>query len=113
MSEHSKERIVTLVGIDLAKRSFHVYGADAQGQQVVSKKLTRSRSSAVVAKLPACTVRWRPAAVRITGPDVSHLWPRGAPDRPAFVKPYVKSNKNDAAMPRPSARPPSARTCAS
>ena len=42
MSEHSIERLVTVVGIDLAKRSFHVYGADGQGASVFSKKLTRA-----------------------------------------------------------------------
>jgi transposase len=36
MTEHSKEPIVTL-GIDLAKRSFHLFGVDAHGREVLSK----------------------------------------------------------------------------
>jgi len=38
MAERNKEQVATVVGIDLAKRSFHVYGADAQGQQVFTVK---------------------------------------------------------------------------
>ncbi len=36
MKEHnSNERVVKVVGIDLAKRSFHVYGVDERGQRVM------------------------------------------------------------------------------
>ena len=98
MSEHSKESVVTVVGIDLAKRSFHVYGADGHGKQVFSKKLTRARRSPFMANLPACTV-----AMEACGG--AHHWARtfrtyGHEVRliaPQFVKPFVKSNKNDAA----------------
>jgi transposase len=98
MAERSKEQVATVVGIDLAKRSFHVYGADVQGQQVFSKKLTRARLSPFMANLPACTV-----AMEACGS--AHHWARtfrtfGHEVRlmaPQFVKPYVKSNKNDAA----------------
>jgi transposase len=98
MIEHSKESVVTVVGIDLAKRSFHVYGADGHGKQVFSKKLTRARLSLFMANLPACTV-----AMEACGS--AHHWARtfrtyGHEVRliaPQFVKPFVKSNKNDAA----------------
>jgi hypothetical protein len=40
MAKCSKEPVVT-IGIDLAKNSVHVYGVDAQGRQVLSKKVTR------------------------------------------------------------------------
>jgi transposase len=97
MSEHSKERIVTLVGIDLAKNSFHVHGVDAQGKAVFSKKLSRGKLSAFVANLPGCTV-----AMEACGS--AHHWARrfrtfGHEVRliaPQFVKPFVKTNKNDA-----------------
>ena len=98
MAERSKEQVATVVGIDLAKRSFHVYGADVQGQQVFSKKLPRARLSPFMANLPACTV-----AMEACGS--AHHWARtfrtfGHEVRlmaPQFVKPYVKPNKNDAA----------------
>jgi transposase len=97
MSEFSKAAVVTM-GIDLAKRSFHLFGVDASGKPVLSKKLTRGRLSAFMANLPACTV-----AMEACGS--AHYWARqfrrfGHEVRliaPQFVKPFVKSNKNDAA----------------
>jgi transposase len=98
MKELSKEGVIKFVGIDLAKRSFHLYAVDAEGRAVLSRKVTRARLSAVVAQLPACTI-----AMEACGS--AHHWARlfrtfGHEVRliaPQFVKPYVKSNKNDAA----------------
>ncbi|MCP3876845.1 MAG: IS110 family transposase [Sulfitobacter sp.] len=98
MSEHSKEAVIKVMGIDLAKRSFHLHGVDGDGRQVLSKKLTRARLSEFVANLPPCTV-----AMEACGS--AHYWARkfrryGHEVRliaPQFVKPFVKSNKNDAA----------------
>ena len=98
MKELSKESVIKFVGIDLAKRSFHLYAVDGEGRAVLSRKLTRARLSAVVAQLPACTI-----AMEACGS--AHHWARlfrtfGHEVRliaPQFVKPYVKSNKNDAA----------------
>ena len=98
MKELSKERVIRFVGIDLAKRSFHLYAVDGEGREVLSRKLTRARLSTVVAQLPACTI-----AMEACGS--AHHWARlfrtfGHEVRliaPQFVKPYVKSNKNDAA----------------
>ena len=97
MKEHSNERVVKVVGIDLAKRSFHVYGVDERGQRVISKTFTRTRLREFMANLPACTV-----AMEACGS--AHYWARlfrtyGHEVRliaPQFVKPFVKSNKNDA-----------------
>ena len=98
MKEHTRnERIVKVVGIDLAKRSFHVYGVDERGQRVISKTFTRTRLREFMANLPACTV-----AMEACGS--AHYWARlfrtyGHEVRliaPQFVKPFVKSNKNDA-----------------
>ena len=97
MKEHSNERVAKVVGIDLAKRSFHGYGVDERGQRVISKTFTRTRLSEFMANLPACTV-----AMEACGS--AHYWARqfrshGHEVRliaPQFVKPFVKSNKNDA-----------------
>ena len=98
MKEHtSNERVVKVVGIDLAKRSFQVYGVDERGQRVISKTFTRARLREFVANLPACTV-----AMEACGS--AHYWARtfrayGHEVRliaPQFVKPFVKSNQNDA-----------------
>ena len=98
MKEHSKETVIKVLSIDLAKRSFHLYGVDEDGQQVLSKKLGRVRLSEFVANLLPCTV-----AMEACGS--AHYWARkfrtyGHEVRliaPQFVKPFVKSNKNDAA----------------
>ena len=98
MTERSKEQTVKFVGIDLAKRSFHVHAADERGERVLSKQLTRARLPGFIAQLPACTI-----AMEACGS--AHHWARtfrgyGHEVRliaPQFVKPFVKSNKNDAA----------------
>ncbi len=70
MKEHtSNERVVKVVGIDLAKRSFHVYGVDERGQRVISKTFTRTRLKEFMANLPACTV-----AMEACGS--AHYWAR-------------------------------------
>ena len=96
MTECRKEPVVTM-GIDLAKNSMHVYGVDAQGRQVLSKKVSRGKLSAFMANRPPCLV-----AMEACGS--AHHWARvfrgfGHEVRliaPQFVKPFVKSNQNDA-----------------
>jgi len=98
MKEHTyNERVVKVVGIDLAKRSFDGYGVDERGRRVISKTFTRTRLKEFMIHLPACTV-----AMKACGS--AHYWARQFRDyghevrliAPQFVKPYVKSNKNDA-----------------
>jgi transposase len=96
MAKCSKEPVVT-IGIDLAKNSVHVFGVDAQGRQVLSKKVSRGKLSAFMVNQPPCLV-----AMEACGS--AHHWARLFRDfghevrliAPQFVKPFVKSNKNDA-----------------
>ena len=98
MKEDTREQVVAVIGIDLAKRSFHAYGVNARGERVLSKKLSRSGLKTLLVKLSPCTV-----AMEACGS--AHYWARtfrsyGHEVRliaPQFVKPFVKSNKNDAA----------------
>jgi len=98
MKKHSEGREVKVLGIDLAKNSFHVFGEDADGRKVTSKKVSRQKLEAYLVTLPVCTVAMEACAS-------AHYWARlfesyGHEVRliaPQFVKPYVKSNKNDAA----------------
>ncbi len=98
MTEANKEQAIRFVGIDLAKRSFHVYAADERGERLLSKKLTRARLPGFIAQLPPCTI-----AMEACGS--AHHWARRFREyghevrliAPQFVKPFVKSNKNDAA----------------
>lgn len=88
----------TTVGIDLAKNIFHVHGVDAAGHIVFSKPLRRAQMAEFFATLPACLIGMEACAS-------AHFWARtlqgfGHTVRlisPQFVKPYVKSNKNDRA----------------
>ena len=89
---------ITTIGLDLAKSVFQVHGVDATGQVMVRKSLRRSQMLPFFAKLPPCLVG-------IEGCGTSHHWAReliklGHEVRlmpPAYVKPYVKRGKTDAA----------------
>jgi transposase len=89
---------ITTIGLDLAKSIFQVHGVDAAGQAVVRKSLRRSQMLPFFSKLPPCLVG-------IEACGTSHHWAReliklGHEVRlmpPAYVKPYVKRGKTDAA----------------
>ena len=91
-------QVVTTVGLDLAKSVFQVHGVDAAGQVVIRRQLKRRYVLAFFQKLPPCLVGIEACAS-------SHHWSRelkalGHTVRlmpPAYVKPYVKRQKNDAA----------------
>ena len=89
---------VTTIGLDIAKSVFQVHGVDAQGQVTIRRQLKRRYVLAFFEKLPPCLVGIEACAS-------SHHWSRelkalGHTVRlipPAYVKPYVKRQKNDAA----------------
>jgi transposase len=89
---------VTTIGLDIAKSVFQVHGIDAQGKVVIRRQLRRRYVLAFFQKLPPCLVGIEACAS-------SHHWSRelqalGHTVRlmpPAYVKPYVKRQKNDAA----------------
>ncbi len=89
--------IIQTIGLDVAKQIFQVHGADADGRGVLRRKLRRNQVAAFFANLPPCVVGLEACCG-------AHYWSRvisrfGHTVRliaPQFVKPYVKSNKNDA-----------------
>ncbi|WOI31047.1 IS110 family RNA-guided transposase [Sulfitobacter dubius] len=89
---------VAIVGLDLAKRVFQVHGATADGDIAIRKKLSRCQVLAFFSDLPPCVVAIEACAT-------AHYWAReiGALGHnvrlvpPAYVKPFVKRQKNDAA----------------
>jgi len=89
---------VTTIGLDIAKSVFQVHGVDAEGKVLIRRKLKRRYVLAFFQKLPPCLVGIEACAT-------SHHWSRelkalGHTVRlmpPAYVKPYVKRQKNDAA----------------
>ena len=89
---------VTTIGLDIAKSVFQVHGIDAEGKVVIRRQLKRRYVLAFFQKLAPCLVGIEACAS-------SHHWSRelkglGHTVRlmpPAYVKPYVKRQKNDAA----------------
>src|SRR5260221_9568822 len=89
---------VKTIGLDIAKSVFQIHGIDAAGNVVVRRKLKRRYVLLFFQKLPPCLVGIEACAS-------SHHWSRelqalGHTVRlmpPAYVRPYVKRQKNDAA----------------
>ena len=97
-SEEAGKQTVTTIGLDIAKSVFQVHGIDAAGKVVVRQQLKRSRVLGFFTKLQPCLVGIEACAS-------SHYWSRELQGLghtvklmpPAYVKPYLKRQKNDAA----------------
>lgn len=88
---------VTTIGMDLAKPVFHAHGADARGSMQFSRKLTRAKLLGFLAAQPPCVVAMEACgSAHYWGREVLRLGhePRLIP--PAYVKPFIKRQKNDA-----------------
>ena len=89
---------ITTIGLDIAKSVFQVHGVDAECKVVLRQQLKRARVLAFFRKLPPCLIGMEACAS-------SHYWSRelqtlGHTVRlmpPAYVKPCLKRQKNDAA----------------
>ena len=89
---------ITTVGIDLAKKVFQVHGVDERGKAGLKKQLKRAQVLPFFANLPPCLIGMEACGS-------AHYWARKLEQlghtvklmAPQFVKPYVKTNKNDAA----------------
>ena len=87
---------ISTIGLDLAKNVFQLHGVDASGAVVLKKQLRRGALEKFFAQLPPCLVGMEACGS-------AHHWARvigryGHEVRlmpPAYVKPYVKRNKND------------------
>ncbi len=88
---------VTTLGIDLAKNVFQLHGTDDRGNKVLARRIQRHKLVEYIANLPACVIGMEACGG-------AHYWARRFSKlghevklmSPQFVKPYVKSNKNDA-----------------
>ena len=84
------------IGIDVGKNLIHVHGVDRRGKRCRRKKLTRGQLPEFIAQLPSCLIGMEACSgthywakrFRALGHEVCLMSPQ-------FVKPYVKSNKND------------------
>ena len=87
---------IRVLGIDLAKNVFQLHGTDNQGKCILRKKLSRQKLIEFMSNLPECLVG-------IEACGGAHYWARTLMTMghtvkmmaPQFVKPYIKSSKND------------------
>src|SRR5580700_526097 len=84
------------IGIDTAKRIFFLHGEDARGKVILRERLTRERLLPFLANLPV-------SMIAIEAGCGAHHWARAFAKlghevrliHPKFVRPFVKTNKND------------------
>ena len=87
---------ITVIGIDLAKKSFQIHGNDKLGKQRLKKSLTPAKAYELFANLKPCLVgmeacggaHYAARKIRSLGHQVKIIAPQ-------FVKPFVQGNKND------------------
>ena len=87
---------LTILGIDIAKNVFQLHGIDAKGNVLLKKRLSRSKLVEFVLKLHPCTIVMEACSganhwcrkFKSIGHQVKLISPQ-------FVKPFVKTNKND------------------
>lgn len=87
---------ITTLGIDIAKNVFQLHGVNAEGTTMLTKKISRN-------KLPEFITQLTPCLIGMEACGGSNYWARKFREMghevrlisPQFVKPYVKSNKND------------------
>ena len=96
MTNQTSQATISTIGIDIGKNSFHVIGFDERGAIVLRQKLSRGQIAVRFANLPRCLVGMEACVgshhlsrrLQALGHDVRIM--------PAlYVKPYLKSQKND------------------
>jgi transposase len=87
---------IKTLGIDVGKSWFHLVGCNRAGKPVMRHKLNRGQLAQFVANLPQCLIGMEACpgsqhlarAFQRSGHDVRLIAPK-------FIKPYLKSQKND------------------
>jgi transposase len=89
---------VTIIGLDIAKQVFQAHGADGSGAMVFSRRITRQKLVAFFASQPRCVVALEACAgAHHWGRELQRMGHEVRLIPPAYVKPFVKRQKNDAA----------------
>ncbi len=89
---------ITTIGIDLAKSEFQLHGIDSFGKLFIKKQIKR-------AQMAEYFVNLKPCLIGMEACGSAHHWARKLEGfghtvklmPPQYVKPYVKTNRNDAA----------------
>jgi transposase len=101
VDHHLKEasvKEVSIIGLDLAKNVFQAHGADEAGAVLLRKKLRRDQVLTFFAVQPSCTVAMEAcSSSHHWGREIGNLGHTVRLIPPAYVKPFVKRHKNDAA----------------
>lgn len=87
---------ITVLGIDLAKKSFQLHGLDAKGNTVFKKAMSPSKADVFIANLKPCLIgmeacggaNFQARKYQSLGHNVKIIAPQ-------FVKPFVCGNRND------------------
>ena len=87
---------IATIGVDLAKSIFQIYGVDSKGRKVLEKRVKRDN-------LLNFFVNLKPCVIGMEACGGAHHWARELEKLghtakqmpPQYVKPYVKTNKND------------------
>src|SRR5258706_7981148 len=91
-------KTITTIGFDIAKSVFQVHGVDADGDVVVRRQLKRRYVLSFFQKLPPCLIGIEAcASSHYLSRELQALGHTVRLMPPAYVKPYVKRQKNDAA----------------
>lgn len=88
---------IQVVGIDIAKSVFQLHGRDELGRVVLEKRLSRGQFLGFLRKLTPCLIGIEAGCgAHYWGSEFEKMGHRARLIAPQFVRPFVKSNKNDA-----------------
>ena len=89
---------ISTIGLDIAKQVFHAHGADASGAMLFSRRIPRQKLLEFFAAQPRCTVAMEACAgAHHWGRELQRMGHQVRLIAPAYVTPFVKRQKNDAA----------------